>query len=398
MIMKTKTGVWIVAFGLLTALSFFSSCDPPWLDSSSSGDDDFSASDIDSDGDGDSDVCQFDDVASIPFPAARSLILKDSYLYALNSGELAVIDVSDTTTPHIVSGDAGTINYLRHAELYDDRLYVVGGDWEWDPTILWVFDVSDPTTDPPLLATVEESYTTQLGAMAPGNDRLYIASHSSNLDTEGSFPLLIFKTSNVTLEPIEYTKGTGHFTALSRNGDRLYAGYAYHNYLQANALIVLDISEPDSPEVVQELSMPGIVSDLRISGGMLFVSMNIENHSDATTNFGVYDLTDPDLPNLVESTMTDTSYSGHYPSSIAYGGGFIYARDTWYFAEEETTIVSHEGDLQVFEKPDDGAITLILNDYDNYVWGVALDRNTNDGLLYLGHEDSIDVVTRCNPQ
>jgi len=253
-----------------------------------------------------------------------------------------------------------------------------------------VFDISDPTSDPPLVATIS-SGDYAFGAMAAGNDHIFIAGRATSLDEEGEFPLLVFP-SEVTDDstPTEYTQGTGHFTALARAGDRLYAGYAYHNYVQDNSLFILDISSPNAPSVVDEVGMPGLVIETKAIGNSLYVSLDVSDHEDPEFNLAIYDLEDPDVPNLTSSTLFEDASWGSMARCITAGGGLVYALDSY--------SLGSEGSLLVFDPNDDGSITTLRNvGWDEY-YGLALDRSSDVGPLFLGNYSSVGIQSRCDPK
>ncbi|MCB0111593.1 MAG: hypothetical protein KDE53_36975, partial [Caldilineaceae bacterium] len=224
-------------------------------------------------------------VEQIPGPALTVAVQGD-YAYLGFSFNVAVIDVSDPTNPHVAASLLLSANDLVIA---DNKLYVAGRAG------LFVVDITAPTA-PTVLGqlTVDETLT----AVAVKGAYVYLIHHHDLLVIDASNPAFLQQIARVTMaHRIEKITIAGDHAYLSGSkgidivdisgphqpalishipsstsvyGPVVVGDFAY--FIQDQQLFTLDVSDPATPQVIAQSSMPGLYGQFVLVGSLAYVA------------------------------------------------------------------------------------------------------------------------------
>jgi hypothetical protein len=332
--------------------------------------------------------CNFEQLGSASFDDANRLLYEDGYVYALNDRDLAVFDVS---TPSDITLVAGVDNHFYNARdfaLRDGYIFVIDPSTNsYSDSELYVFSAPDPEDDPQQVRVVEMNRTPKRIELAKG--RAYVSTHE--YEATGNEPLLIYVRSSLedSSGPPVYSAyyTDGWFSALEAVGDYLYTGFVSNDYEESTYIKVLDITSPGDPVKVRQLTAQGDINQLYERYGYLFASVHvsIDDGISSAQDLMVLSLADPDDPYKCGSYSDGSEYS--FGMGVAVAGDFAY-----------TLVGSYgSGSLDVVDFFDQYDPVLFDSYFDESLTTITLNRNTNDGALYLGTYNDILVYSRCNP-
>ena len=216
--------------------------------------------------------------------------LENGLVYGAGQGGLMVFDVSEITDPTLIGGypeHTGNVGRLYRVELSDGVVYTTHRDEG-----LTVFDVSDPAAP----SVIGYFGPAGLEGMALVGDTLYITN--------------------------------------------LFGG-----------LFTVDVSEPDNPELLDEIDGLGTAWDIAVSGSVGYIS-------DGQDGVVVVDLSDPDAPVLsgavdVGGGVQDIALSGDALYAAAGGVGVVVLDVSDPLNPSITTILEYAGSVQSVAVQDD---------------------------------------------
>jgi hypothetical protein len=96
----------------------------------------------------------------------------------------------------------------------------------------------------------------------------------------------------------------------------------YGPYENFGTLTVLDVKNPESPQVLGSQVMPGWARDIIVSGGYAYVVSNSIRYQTYNGGLQVFDVTDPEYPRIIGSAGTPTM-----PFDAAVWGNCVYIAD-----------------------------------------------------------------------
>lgn len=228
-----------------------------------------------------------------------SLIARDNILYATDSRQLFITDISNPASPALLS-------YLNMPAMY--MVLSENGDFAYvfSTSTLTTVDISNPA-NPVIVSSVA-------GGGAPwraviSGDKLFVG-HQAAVGEILTFDLTD-PGHPVRISDYHAKTGTG-ISGLAIKGNYLYAVDYYAS------LKIIDITDPSNPQPVYNISGITGASDAQVDGNYLYVSTRYEG-------FRVYDLTNPALPIKISSGVSETP---------GYTEGIFVDQDTVYLAVE----------------------------------------------------------------
>ena len=215
-------------------------------------------------------------LSSAPVALARS----GMYLFAGGSGGITVIDVSDPIAPDIVAGlGHDPLGAGRSLEVYGDYIYVADG-----AVGLETVNITNPLI-PQLTGTTATPGDCQ-DVIAAGN-YLYIADSASGLVVYD-----IADPAAVPLVPLNTRTVTGQALSLARDGNLILVG------AQEGAITLMGVTNPESPSLRSTLNAcTQPVSSITVRGTLAYLACGSEG-------LVIVNISDPDSPQ-VERTYAD---------------------------------------------------------------------------------------------
>jgi len=207
---------------------------------------------------------------AVNFEFSSNLFVKDDFAYVVSGtnidqdpGILAIINISDVTSPSIVSffSDAVNMDIPTDVKVVGNYAYVTARD----SNSLAIIDVTDPT-NPTLVGTLQDN-------------------------------TLLDSISNV------YVDGK----------------YAYTTARVANSLVVIDVSDPTTPTIIGSLvdnvNLESTI-DVVVRGSYAYVIASL------ASSLTVIDVSDPTTPTLVGTLIDNTNLNSC--NALFLSGNFVY--------------------------------------------------------------------------
>ncbi len=202
--------------------------------------------------------------------SARSVAIYGNYAYVGGTTNISIVDISDPLNPKIIGSFGGEIgNEFIKCLVKDDRLYIAAGN------TLYVYSLSDPIT-PELLGSYNGGYNYLMGAFIQ-EDHLYtstglIAYYTSSsqivcvggnfLSYDVSDPAQPYRAWALSTGSSCYGAGWDHivYEGVPVNEQIAYVPTTTatgSNTTGVGKLLIMDISNPNSPSISGELEVPG---------------------------------------------------------------------------------------------------------------------------------------------
>jgi hypothetical protein len=239
-------------------------------------------------------------VGSVDLGDGGRVQVSGNYAYVAGDQSLQVIDISDPTNPI----------FLRSVDIYDEvgdffilenYAYVtVGIICKWgceDQSFLWVMDISDPSTDPPLVGSVE----TGGGAVYVSGNYAYVGGLQVIDITDPTNPTIVGYVDMECNPQDVYVSGNYAYMASGEQG-----------------LQVVNISDPTNPTIVGSVNTPDDPRGVYVSGNYAYVV-------GWGSGLQVVDITDPANPTIVGSVDTPVGSRGVHVS-----GNYAYVAGGWF--------------------------------------------------------------------
>jgi len=210
--------------------------------------------------------------------AASALWVSGNYAYAIGSNEdgLAVFDVTDPSHPHVVGFSQNTKYGGGDITVQGNYAYIGKSGFQGYFTIA---DISDPTS-PTMIASLDLDQT---DAVCVDGDLAYVTG-------DGKFNIIdISDPANPVIVGSVMVGGPHH--ALDVVGEFAYA-------VSGHTLSVIDISDPNAPFIRGEAEIKdNPLDDIKVSNGYAYIVCN--NHG-GPNDFGLYvvDVSNPDAPEV----------------------------------------------------------------------------------------------------
>jgi len=215
-----------------------------------------------------------------------------AYLASEPTSPLAVIDISNPTSPFVV-GTVDTLGNGIAVAVSGSYAYVGTADFSFQ-----VIDIANPVA-PTIVGNIYVPGTSR-GVVVSGS-YAYVAADSGLQVVDVTNPALPVLVGSVA-------------TSGGAQGIAIQGSYAYiADYV--SGLQVIDITNPASPVIVGNVDTPGEARGVAILGSYAYVA-------DGDYNFQVIDISNPALPILVGSVNTP---GGAY--KVAGSGSYVYVAD-----------------------------------------------------------------------
>ena len=228
----------------------------------------------------------------------EDMALRGDYAYCAMGYGLIVLDISDYANPAVVANVYGTFEEMREIVLEGDYAYSFSSDY------LYIFTIADPT-NPAYVGNYEfapGSATTVIQAITADNGYLYL----SNYDGSVRVLSLASPEAPVFVDSL-LLSGSVNRTAVSDT--ILYVA-------TSEGLYVLSIAVPDALYQLEFYPDMAGMDDVAIGGQTAFVSSGRDS-------VVVLDVSDPDSPQFVTSFTT-----GGSPYLVETFGSYCYIGDT----------------------------------------------------------------------
>ena len=246
-------------------------------------------------------------------PNAMKLDEDILYLSTILGGGLNLIDVSDPTSPELLSLIQFEHNWAG-LEVWDSYVYLVHGtEYIINPesalgfdsvSVMKVIDISDPLN--PTIRT-QLNLDTDVRDIVRAEDLIYVFGSFTN-------ELSVIDISSPTSPELLDGPSTNDFQGPTITGTYSNGDYVYL-LDSGQGIRVVDLSNPRDPVLVKILDLPMQLSCIHGSHAMLYVCAE-ERY------FNLADITDPDNPTLLYS---GDAAAGSFPyTSIDLDGGYLF--------------------------------------------------------------------------
>lgn len=255
-------------------------------------------------------------IGSVTDPAldgASTIALVGRYAYVTSrvADALAVLDLADPVRPQVIGS-------VKHPHLDGAAKVVVDGRYAYvtavDANAVAVVDVLIPAS-PVVVGSVADPVSLEDATGIESDGRfLYVTGSQPGNDR--------FSVVDVAVPTNPVVRGTLNDPRLKGNGAVALAGrYAYSAAIDADALTILDISDPDSPVIVGSVTTgtghtpTADMRDVVISGDYAYVVGR------ANAYFTIIDVSDPSAPQVARSLNSDLLFGAR---ALAVSGRYAY--------------------------------------------------------------------------
>jgi len=241
-----------------------------------------------------------------------------AYVAAHIANALTIVDVSDPTSPAIV-GSISDADKLARA----DSVYV-SGKYAYvaaaGANALTIVDVSDPAS-PAIVGSITNAQLNGPTSVYVSGQYAYVADMGPT-PKSGANALTIVDISNPASPAIV---GSVTSTQLNDPSSVYVSGkYAYVAAADANALTIVDISDPTSPNIVGSITDNTKLdkdTSVYVSGKYAYVTSFAGETTTSTSTLTIVDISNPTSPKIVDS-IADIQLEG--ASSVYVSGKYAY--------------------------------------------------------------------------
>jgi hypothetical protein len=241
-----------------------------------------------------------------------ALSVVGDYAYMDGFGQLKILDIHDPTQPTIVQtygGNPGDPSWVYPAKILDSQLgFVIVADPDGFGSNLQIMQFNPPA--PPVIYALHETPPNEYITALDGDAEHVFAARAS-----GAVELL--DTSNPYSPTLTgFYSSTQDVRILRETGDLVILG-------GFNTMQIVDFSNPLSPSLVSEISIPIQIHDIQLDGGWAYIAADDYwaeywvDYAEKSPGVWVYDIHDPYNPTLL----------GIYPSKarhIQINDGLMY--------------------------------------------------------------------------
>ena len=259
-------------------------------------------------------------IGGAPFQDGFHRIVKDQitdFIYLINSGvdQITIMDATEKffiTPSEIISINDYSIKDFNHGVIKGNYLYVTGEATNFDDELL-VFDITAPNS-PSFVTKISLGLGQRYcaGIDNDGGNFLYIACDDD---------LLILDISNPT-QPTLLTTFTDpllngrNFQVWEGNRIILIGNLIYYTAMDADAFVIIDVSNSSSPTIVGSITGLDGANGLFIDGNYAYVTSYLGD------SLSIIDISDPANPLIVGSLTDSTNLDGATDLKVV--GNFAY--------------------------------------------------------------------------
>ncbi len=230
----------------------------------------------------------------------RKICVEGNYAYAINATELIITDISDKTSPTVVS-TTPISGSPQDMEVIDDYAFIVHGTTDF-MSVYYVGDVLNP------INTSSISGSIHARTLAIDGRYAFVARSDGGLEVVNIHdPLSIISVGTLT--------DSNHYDDIVVSGNHLFVSVQY------GGIKVFDVSNPMVPALIGSAPTGGNASQIAVNGNFLYVGC-----SNSTVE--VYNISTPNI--LVYTSTYATTY---VCSDIAVVGNRIYMAIGYYGIE-----------------------------------------------------------------
>ena len=253
---------------------------------------------------------------AVNFEFSSNLFVKDDFAYVVSGtnidqdpGILAIINISDVTSPSIVSffSDAVNMDIPTDVKVVGNYAYVTARD----SNSLAIIDVTDPTNPTLTGSLIDAVNLNEPVSLVVTGKYAYVCAIAANR-------LTIVDISDPTNPTLV---GTLQDNTLLDSISNVYVDgkYAYTTARVANSLVVIDVSDPTTPTIIGSLvdnvNLESTI-DVVVRGSYAYVIASL------ASSLTVIDVSDPTTPTLVGTLIDNTNLNSC--NALFLSGNFVY--------------------------------------------------------------------------